>query len=227
VDGVFPGKRLNRYSGSGAQRTTTDFWSDDNFDHTGLGFIGGGVIDARMEQKPIGTARAAAPSGARWGSEWKAFLAQNAISMGSIGTQLESLPYEDNFLDLDPTAKDPFGLPVLRVTFGLHEQEMLRHAFIQTKATQWLEEAGGTNPVVSFPATPIGVNSHAFGGARMGNDPDTSVVDKWSMAHEVPNLAILGGAVFPNSGTHNPTQTIEALAWRTADHIVANWKSLT
>ena len=53
----------------------------------------------------------------------------------------------------------------------------------------------------------------------MGNDPDTSVVDKWSMAHEVPNLAILGGAVFPNSGTHNPTQTIEALAWRTADHI--------
>ena len=109
VDGVFPGKRLNRYSGSGAQRTTTDFWSDDNFDHTGLGFIGGGVIDARMEQKPIGTARAAAPSGARWGSEWKAFLAQNAISIGSIGTQLESLPYEDNFLDLDPTAKDPFG----------------------------------------------------------------------------------------------------------------------
>ena len=81
--------------------------------------------------------------------------------------------------------------------------------------------------MVSFPATPIGVNSHAFGGARMGNDPDTSVVDKWCMAHEVPNLAILGGAVFPNSGTHNPTETIEALAWRTADHIVANWKSLT
>jgi gluconate 2-dehydrogenase alpha chain len=227
VDGVFPGKRLNRYSGSGAQRTTTDFWSDDNFDHTGLGFIGGGVIDARMEQKPIGTARAAAPSGARWGSEWKAYIAANAISTGSIGTQLESLPYEDNFLDLDPVAKDPFGLPVLRVTFDLHEQERLRHEFIQTKATQWMEEAGGTNPVVSFPATPIGVNSHAFGGARMGSDPDTSVVDKWSMAHEVPNLAILGGAVFPNSGTHNPTQTIEALAWRTADHIVANWKSFT
>jgi len=227
VDGIFPGKRLNRYSGTGAQRTTTDRWSDDNFDHKGLGFIGGGVIDARMEQKPIGTARFATPGGVRWGSEWKQFIAQNAISIGSIGTQLESLPYEDNFLDLDPVAKDPYGQPVLRVTFDLHEQEKLRYDFIQAKATRWLREAGGTDPRSSFPATPIGVNSHAFGGARMGNDPDTSVVDEWCMAHEVPNLAILGGATFPNSGTHNPTQTIEALAWRAADHIVENWSRLT
>lgn len=227
VDGIFPGKRLNRYSGTGAQRTTTERWSDDNFDHTGLGFIGGGVIDARMEQKPISTARFATPTGARWGSEWKQFLAQNANSIGSIGTQIESLPYEDNFLDLDPVAKDAWGQPVLRVTFDLHEQEKLRHAFIQRKATRWLEEAGGTNRVVSFPAVPVGVNSHAYGGARMGNDPDTSVVDKWCMAHEVPNLAILGGATFPNSGTHNPTQTIQAMAWRTADHIVDNWRSIT
>jgi gluconate 2-dehydrogenase alpha chain len=227
VDGVFPGRKLNRYSGTGAQRTTTDRWTDDNFNHRGLGFIGGGVLDARMEAKPIATGRTAAPSGARWGSAWKQWLAQNANSIGGVGTQIESLPYRDNFLDLDPTTKDPYGRPVLRVTFDLHDQEKRRWAFLQQKAQQWMKEAGAAETWVSFPATPIAVNSHAYGGARMGNDPKTSVVDKWSMSHEVPNLAILGGATFPTSGNHNPTETIEALAWRTAEHIAKNWKSIT
>ena len=58
----------------------------------------------------------------------------------------------------------------------------------------------------------------------MGDDPSTSVVDKWLVSHEVPNLAILGGSTFPTSTGYNPTNTIEALSWRTGEHIAANWK---
>jgi gluconate 2-dehydrogenase alpha chain len=72
----------------------------------------------------------------------------------------------------------------------------------------------------------MGINSHAFGGTRMGDDPDTSVVDRWGFSHEVPNLGILSGSTFCSAAGHNPTNTIQALAWRAADHLTAEWSSI-
>ena len=226
ANGLFPGKQLNRFTGPGAQRTSVDDWNADNFDHKGLNFIGGGVIDARMENKPINAGRSTPPSVQSWGSGWKDWLHKNANSVGDAGAQIESLPYEDNFAELDPSVKDALGFPVLRLTFDLHDQEKARHAFVTAKAEQLLKEAGASETWPQFPAIPIAVNSHAYGTTRMGNDPATSVVDKWLMSHEVPNLAILGGSTFPTSTAYNPTHTIEALAWRTADHISKNWKAI-
>jgi gluconate 2-dehydrogenase alpha chain len=227
VNGFFPGKQLNRFTGPGAQRTSVDDWNGDNFDHKGLGFIGGGVIDARMENKPIGAARGTPPSVPTFGTAWKEWLHTNANSVGDGLAQIESLPYEDNFVDLDPNVKDPLGIPVARVTFDLHAQEKARHAFISAKSERLLKEAGATETWSAFPAIPIAVNSHAYGTTRMGHDPHTSVVDQWQLSHEVPNLAVLGGSTFPTSTAYNPTNTIEALAWRTAEHITKNWKALT
>ena len=68
--------------------------------------------------------------------------------------------------------------------------------------------------------------AHAYGGTRMGDNPETNVVDRWGFAHEVPNLGILGGSVMGTSGSRNPTLTIQALAWRTAEHLAANWRSI-
>jgi gluconate 2-dehydrogenase alpha chain len=226
VNGLFPGKQLNRFSGSGAQRTTVDDWNGDNFDHTGLGFIAGAVIDCRMENKPISAARTTPPSVPAWGSAWKDWLKTNANSVGAIGTQIEVLAYEDNYCDLDPTVKDAYGRPVLRITFDLHEQEIARHAYTNAKADQLLKEAGASETWSSGPAYPIAVNSHAYGTTRMGTDPATSVVDKWLLSHEVPNLAILGGSTFPVSTGYNPTHTIESLAWRTGEHIAKHFKAI-
>jgi gluconate 2-dehydrogenase alpha chain len=226
-NGLFPGKQLNRFSGPGAQRTSYDDWNGDNFDHTHLDFIGGGIIDSRMENKPISAGRTTPPSVPPFGSAWKEWLHKNANSVGDAGAQIESLPYEDNYADLDPTIKDAWGRPVLRLTFDLHAQEKARYAFVTAKTEQLLKEAGASETWPGLPPLPIAVNSHAYGTTRMGNDPDASVVDKWLMSHEVPNLAILGGSSFPSSTAYNPTNTIEALAWRTADHIAQNWKSIT
>ena len=226
LHGLFPGVRLNTFSGPNAQRTSVMDWNADNFDHTGLGFIGGGVIDAAMESKPIAVARGTPPSVRSWGSAWKDWLRKNGNSIGAIGAQVEVLPYEDNYLDLDPAVKDDIGMPVIRVTFDLHDQETSRAEFVNAKVGRWLSEAGASETWYLLPPVPIGVNSHAFGGARMGDDPDTSVVDKWLIAHEVPNLAVLGGATFPTSTGQNPTHTIEALAWRTGEHIAKNWKTI-
>jgi choline dehydrogenase-like flavoprotein len=60
----------------------------------------------------------------------------------------------------------------------------------------------------------------------MGTDPEASVVDRWCFSHEAPNLAVVGASAFPTAGARNPTLTAQALAWRTAEHLVENWKSI-
>ena len=72
----------------------------------------------------------------------------------------------------------------------------------------------------------MGTSTHAYGGTRMGHNPDTNVVNEWGMSHEVPNLAVMGGSVMGTSGARNPTLTLQALAWRTAEYVARNWKSI-
>jgi gluconate 2-dehydrogenase alpha chain len=73
----------------------------------------------------------------------------------------------------------------------------------------------------------MGPSTHAYGGTRMGDNPETNVVNRWGFSHEVPNLGVLGASVMGTSGARNPTLTAQALAWRTADYVVRNWKLLT
>jgi gluconate 2-dehydrogenase alpha chain len=73
----------------------------------------------------------------------------------------------------------------------------------------------------------MGPTTHAYGGTRMGDNPETNVVDRWGFCHEVQNLGIVGGSVMGTSGSRNPTLTAQALAWRTAQHLADDWKSRT
>ena len=70
------------------------------------------------------------------------------------------------------------------------------------------------------PVGTMGVTTHAYGGTRMGDDPETNVVDRLGFCHEVPNLGVLGASVMGTSGARNPTLTAQALAWRTAERLV-------
>lgn len=225
--GLFPGTTLNVYTGTTGQFVGFDDLDGDNFDHAGLGFISGATIFASHEVKPIGGSQNTPPEVPMWGAQWKTWLQQNAQAVGTMFAQCESLSYEDHFIDLDPTAKDPQGFPVARVTFDLKPQEQKRYDYMFQKMVDILKAAGAGQTWTSFPKLPIAVNSHAYGGTRMGNDAGTSVVDKWCLSHEVPNLAVVGGSCFPTSGGHNPTETIQALAWRVGDHIAQNFKAIT
>ena len=98
-------------------------------------------------------------------------------------------------------------------------------AFIQDKMVEWYMAAGAVATEKSAIGT-MGPATHAYGGTRMGNNPETNVVDRWGFSHEAPNLGILGASVMGTSGARNPTLTAQALAWRTAEHLARNWNTI-
>jgi gluconate 2-dehydrogenase alpha chain len=226
VNALFPMDLNNWYGAILSQGVVIDEWADDAFDHSGLGFIGGASMTVYMEKHPIASAATQTFGQApEWGSKWKAWIHQNAGRTGSAYLQVNSFPYENTYLDLDPEVKDPLGDPVIRVTSGPKENERLAGLHSQNKMEEWFKAAGA---VATTKGNPVGprLSTHTYGGTRMGANPETSVVDQWGFAHEAPNLAMLGGSVFGTSGARNPTLTIQALAWRTAEHLVKSWKSI-
>ncbi len=204
-----------------------DNWADDNFDHSDVDFIGGGNLWVFSDRRPI--AAASMTTFGRtpgWGPEWKAFVRTNADRTNTAYLQKTTLPYEDNYLDLDPVVKDPLGLPVCRITADYKENERRIGTFIQDKMELWYRSAGAIDIQRGALGT-MGLNTHAYGGTRMGDNPDTNVVDRWGFAHDVPNLGVLGASVMGTSGSRNPTLTVQALAWRTAERLIKNWKGIS
>lgn len=133
----------------------------------------------------------------------------------------EMLPNRDSYIDLDPAEKDRFGLPVARrhVVWGDNDRKIFK------EMTRWsvdiLTSAGAEiHDVSAEPRT-----NHELGGCRMGLDPKTSVLNAECRSHDVPNLYVIDGSVFPSASEKNPTHTIMALAARAADHIADRLKS--
>ncbi len=228
VSALFP-YDINNWYGLPAQGVAVDDFADDNFDHSNLDFIGGGMLFAQARTLPLFyLAMNNFNRAPNWGSKWKMFFAENANRRASAYIQCTTLPSDKTYLDLDPTVKDPFGMPVIRITGSYLENDRKVNAFAKDKMEKWFLEAGAI-AVVKTPLSNMQVNigtTHHYGGTRMGKNPETNVCNAWGMTHEVPNLGILGGSVMGTSGSRNPTLTLQAFAWRTSDHIIKNWKTI-
>ncbi len=139
----------------------------------------------------------------------------------------EELPMESNRVELDPEVKDRFGLPVVRITKRQHPNDLAMNRWYEKKIMEVVEAAGANRVVPGSRIPGIGIteapqkgNAHNHGTCRMGDDPSTSVVDRWCRSHEVPNLWIADASTMPTNGGYNPTLTILANAYRVADHFV-------
>lgn len=227
VFALFP-HNLNNWYGLPAQGVAIDEWADDNFDHSDYDFIGGGNLWVHTDRKPIAAAKMTTFDRVPvWGSKWKAFIMENADRMNTSYIQKTTLPYADNYLDLDPRVKDPLGIPVVRITAEFKENELKIAEFTQDRMEEWYREAGAIDIVRAGLGSTMGTSTHAYGGTRMGDNPQTNVVNRFGFTHDVPNLGILGASVMGTSGARNPTLTAQALAWRTAEHLVENWERIT
>ncbi|MFT3866666.1 MAG: GMC family oxidoreductase [Solirubrobacterales bacterium] len=223
--GEFAGRELNTWNGSTEQATAVDDFNADNFDHAEVGFIGGGRLCSLSEKKLLTLARRPPAEVGRWGADFKRWMAAGMRSVGIVSRLVDELSHEDAYLDLDPTHTDPMGFPVVRVTRAWLDNDVRQADFLGDRVQEWFEAAGATR-IWHAPGKIHNVSGHAYGGTRMGDDPAKNVVDRWGFAHEVPNLGILGASTFPTSSGHAPVATIEATAWRTADHLVGAWSSI-
>lgn len=227
VIALFP-KNLNNWYGLPAQGVAIDEWADDNFDHSDLDFIGGGNLWTYTDRKPIAAAKMSTfDKVPNWGSKWKSFVSENADRTNVSYIQKTTLPYRGNQLDLDPQVKDKLGFPVIRITAEYKDNELRIAQFTQDRMEEWYRAAGATDIIRAGLGNAMGASTHAYGGTRMGNDPTTNVTNAFGFAHESPNLGILGSSVMGTSGARNPTLTAQALAWRTAEHLVENWDTIT
>jgi choline dehydrogenase-like flavoprotein len=150
-----------------------------------------------------------------WGGEHHDTFRRMVGKRMSVGVCTEDLPEEHNRVTLDPVLKDDHGIPAPRIDYviGENTSRMLDHAIARSR--EILDAAGATD-VRSIRPVPYG-GWHLLGTARMGNDPDRSVVNSWGRCHDVKNLFIVDGSIFVTSGGVNPTSTIQALALYIAD----------
>jgi gluconate 2-dehydrogenase alpha chain len=218
-----PDKTLNPFIAGGAVGMAVFDYNGDNFDHTGLGFIGGGVLQAcQTGGKPL-TQLSAFPGDPTWGSGWKKAVKDNYQSTYGLGVQGAVQSYRDAYLDLDPTYKDKYGSPLLRMTFDWHENELKMSAYLTGELAE-IGKAMVADRVVLHPRTgPYSVvpyqTTHNTGGAVAGDDPATSVVNKYMQSWDVPNVFVFGASVFPQNVGFNPTGMVGALAYWGANAI--------
>jgi len=184
------------------------------------GFYGGGRMTARGFDTPISYGlRGLQPGAPRWGAAYKKALREEANHKMTIACFVTQLPLETNRVDLDPEVKDDWGLPAMRITSTSHADDFKNMEFFRQKSLEVLQAAGATKVWASAVSDSRG-GAHNRGTCRMGNDPKTSVVDKYHKAHDVPNLFIVDGSNLVTGGRNHPTMTIQALAFRAAEHIV-------
>jgi gluconate 2-dehydrogenase alpha chain len=219
------GTQLNPFVGSGAGGVGMDDLNGDQFDHGPLGFVGGASIrHVRTGGRPIKQAQTI-PGTPNWGSGWKAGVSDAYQRYMTIGISGSVMPYRDAYLDLDPTYRDAYGLPLLRMTFDWHDNE---YAMLGHMGDRMEDVAKAMNPEKYFRAirkkgqhydTRPYQSTHTTGGAVMGSSPETSVVNKYLQSWDVPNVFVTGASAFPQNMGYNPTGIVAALAFHTAKAI--------
>jgi gluconate 2-dehydrogenase alpha chain len=223
----FEQQRLNTFAGAGAMGVTIDDFNGDNFDHGQVGFIGGGYICATTTGgRPI--TQTTLPQGsARWGASWKKAMKDWYDRSVPIICHASSMARRQNHIDLDPTYRDIYGMPLARMTFDFSPNDVRMREFLIGKATAIANAMKPTHVQVSRPPVPFSIvpyqTTHVTGGAIMGTDPRTSAVNRYLQSWDVPNVFAFGASAFPQNAGYNPTDTVAALAYWSLDAIKSKY----
>ncbi|GLX78725.1 gluconate dehydrogenase [Thalassotalea insulae] len=192
-----------------------------------LGKAKGGTIDFLFHQNPIARVQGQQWDDNNelvWGEQLKEKIFQEFTSYKTLRFEVfnDWLPTDDCFVTLDEETTDKWGDPVAKVRIGAHPHDLKVGEYLAAKGTQLLEKLGAKNistSISSYPPTNL-----MAGGCRFGDDPETSVLNKYCQAHEVDNLYITDGSFMPTGGSVPYTFTIYANAFRVAEHIKQRWQ---
>jgi choline dehydrogenase-like flavoprotein len=187
---------------------------------TSRGFVRGAKWGLQPTGGPVSMTRAYpwGEENAIWGAGFHACLRKRLGRSAMWGIIAEDLPDETNRVVLDPELTDSDGIPAPKIIYRMSENSYRLLDFHLARARQSLEAAGAYETVVAPLIRETGW--HLLGTCKMGADPATSVVNAWGRAHDIPNLYIFDGSIWPTSSGMNPTATIAAMSLRCANHLV-------
>jgi choline dehydrogenase-like flavoprotein len=181
-------------------------------------FLRGYQMQVVRSDGPLGTALGGYLPRLGWGARHHRDFLDSFGHTASLTVTTEDLPDERNRITLDPVLKDGFGMPAPHFHYRVDENTRLMIEHGIARATEAFMTAGARRVEAQRLVAYAGF--HLMGTARMGNDPETSVVDGFCRAHDADNLFIIDGSVFVTGAALNPTSTIQAIALRAADHLI-------
>ncbi|MFL5737038.1 MAG: GMC family oxidoreductase [Actinomycetota bacterium] len=230
VTGLFKDRDLHLYMGNTSTIKVIYDFNADNFDHSDVPFVGGAsLFGGSGERQPITTVGDVplTASAGSWGAEYARQFVEGWDSFTDVTMQGESLPYDDQFMDLDPHYKDAWGNPLLRLTFDWHENDQKLYHFVAGKAKEIMDKMGpdlvSYTPVLAPYRIDVYQSTHITGGAIMGSDPGDSVTNSYGQVWDTPNVFVTGAALYPQNPGANPTGTLCALAYRTGDALTERY----
>jgi gluconate 2-dehydrogenase alpha chain len=192
VNVFFDDKIINPFIGAGAHATVIDDFNGDNFDHGGLGFIGGAYIAGMITGgRPIEMIYT--PQGTpNWGLQWKHAAAKNYLRSFNLSIHGSSMSTRGNYLSLDPTYRDVHGNPMLRMTFDFSENDLKMSDYLTDRASEVARAMNPREIKANRRSRPWSVTpyqtTHNTGGAIMGASPKDSVINKYLQVWDVPNV---------------------------------------
>jgi gluconate 2-dehydrogenase alpha chain len=205
-------------AGSGGNQIIDEF-NSDHFDHGPHGFVGGGyILGGQTGGRPI-QQLLVPPGTPAWGEKWKRAAKDSYLHTTGVQSHGSVMSYRDRYLDLDPTYKDSFGLPLLRITFDWHDNEYKMTQFLTDKAqeiadamkprqtSQTIRKPGGHYDVRQYQTT------HTTGGVIQGTSPETSALNRFQQNWDVHNVFVTGASAFPQNLGYNPTGLIGGLTY--------------
>ncbi|MEQ1770473.1 MAG: GMC family oxidoreductase [Devosia sp.] len=216
VYGLFD-QEVHNSRGPGASIATT------RFNHGNPGVIGGGMLADDFTMLPVIFWRSALPPDLRrWGSDAKAFMRENFRRVTQIKGPVQEIPDPNARVTISSSVRDRYGLPVARLSGGVHAETVRTAAFMFERAREWMAASGAKRIWGMAPNPGLSGGQHQAGTARMGSNRKDSVTDQWGRVWGHDNLLIADGSVHVTNGGFNPVLTIMALAYRNASALAAS-----
>ena len=215
--GIFP-ESLYDGVGPGCSIATCDF------NHGNDGVIGGGMLADEDIFTPVTFfKRDLPPDLPRWGLEAKRFMRDNYRRVNDIKGPVQEIPNPEARVRVNPSLRDRYGIPVAHLSGTSHPETVRTATYMRERAMEWLRASGAIKIWGRMPQQYLSGGQHQAGTCRMGDDPALSVVDRFCRVHSQANLFVCDGSPHVTNAGFNPVETIMALAWRSAEHIVSTW----
>ena len=204
--------------GPGAQIAISDY------NHGNPGLTGGAMLANEFIRLPYQFLTGVPLFVPQWGAAHKEWVRNAFKRTIAVQGPTQEMPLFEARVQADPKIKDYWGIPVARLSGGKHPHSIEVGRYMTTKAEAWLKEAGAIRTWKKQPAGGLSGGQHQAGTCRMGNDPKTSVVDKFCRIHDVDNVYVIDGSVHVTNGGFNPALTIMAVAYYASENLIKTRK---